>query len=155
MKKCTSIIMLVILFGCKSHNNNPTQEVTFFSNGKVSAINNYVNDSMDGQQLEFDSSGYLKNQAHYKKGVIDGEAFYYYPNGLIKQNRTWRNNKECGFGDDYWPFRPLELKVYYWFNNDTVQYYQYYNTRGFEVKKWGINPNPGDLKKVYDSSFMK
>lgn len=143
-----SFIIIRMICGCKE-NNKSVQKTSYYNNGNIASIKIYGKDKITSQQILFDSLGFVEEVSQFKNGIQDGEAYYYYPNGLIKSQRTWRNNKQVGYGDDYWSNGRGDIRTLYWYNDDTIQYYKCFDRNGKMIKEAGIHPSMDDYIKLY------
>jgi hypothetical protein len=147
---CLLFLVLFLIYGCKNK-NKPNQEISYYKNGNISTIKSTMSDKITLQKIWLDSSGSLQEISQFKNGLQEGEDYYYYPNGLIKSQRTWRNNKKVGYGDDYWSNGRGGVKILYWYNNDTIQYYKCFDRNGKMIKEEGVHPSMDDYMNVYFS----
>ena len=58
---------------------------TFYTNGQVAKIENYLNDTLNGQLSYFDEKGNIKGRQFYRMGVKVDSSKMYFSNGQVNQ----------------------------------------------------------------------
>ena len=117
--------------------------IEFYLTGFVKSIQTLKNGSAVGQLLSFHENGMLQ-----KKIIVDsnnsanGMAYWFYPNGVLKNIRNYRNQKEVGLGGDYWdkPYGIIQSAVLF---NDSGQviYKMSYDSNGNFINREGRKPD--------------
>ncbi|HVA98390.1 MAG TPA: hypothetical protein VNG53_05805 [Bacteroidia bacterium] len=69
----------------------------YYSNGKIKELQYYINDSLNGLFIDFDSIGRIKKYAYYKDGKLDGLSTSYFSNGNIEESCNYKDDKKQGF----------------------------------------------------------
>jgi antitoxin component YwqK of YwqJK toxin-antitoxin module len=56
---------------------------TFYSNGKIKALENYKNDTLEGSNFSYGPNGNLRAKSFYHKGIMIDSFIMYHSNGQI------------------------------------------------------------------------
>ena len=64
---------------------------TYYSNGQVAKIENYFNDTLNGQISYFDEKGKIKGKTFYNMGVKVDSSKMYFPNGQANMEE-WKDS---------------------------------------------------------------
>jgi antitoxin component YwqK of YwqJK toxin-antitoxin module len=64
---------------------------------RVAMIQNYVNDVLEGEEIEYFEDGTVKSKGTYVKGIKQGEFITYHPNGIKMIVDTYKNGKKHGY----------------------------------------------------------
>ncbi len=87
---------------------------SYFSNGKVSAIEHYFNGHFDDDKKIYYSNGQLYKNIVYKHGNRQNESVTYFPSGQIKTKSTFRDDELHGLKLTYHKNGNIrEEKTYY------------------------------------------
>lgn len=54
---------------------------TYYTNGQIAKIENYLNDTLNGQLVYYDDKGNIKGKLFYRMGVKADSSKMYFPNG--------------------------------------------------------------------------
>ena len=123
----------------KATNKKNGMVVTYFSDGKIQNILNYLNDSLNGEAISFYSNGFIEKKVVYNKGIINGPYYSFYSSGRIKEYRNWIFGKKGGYGEDYWE-KSGDIKTIYFSKNDSLTYEREFDSLGFVIKTSGRMP---------------
>ena len=113
--------------------------ITYFSDGKIQNIVNYLNDSLNGEVISFYSNGFIEKKVVYNMGVINGPYYSFYPSARIKEYRNWIFGKKEGYGEDYWESSG-DIKAIYFSKNDILTYKRQFDSLGFVIRTTGVMP---------------
>ena len=69
---------------------------TFYEEGEVYEIKNWINGVENGKWEQFYTNGHLIMSTTYKKGILSGKYIYYYPNGKVDFEGNYKNNLKVG-----------------------------------------------------------
>ncbi|MEI6950340.1 hypothetical protein V9K67_24375 [Paraflavisolibacter sp. H34] len=97
-------------------------QVNYYYSGGVSSVLNYLKGRMDGEQVYFYDNGFVEQKFTIKNGVKNGFWYYYYPSGAMKSSRYCINDKEVLYGADYWDDTLNLIKASLHFNDRGLIY---------------------------------
>ena len=69
---------------------------TYYSNGKVSAIQNFKDFYFDGDIIYYDEEGQSIRKISYEQGVRHGDTYHYYADGQTKKIVPYQHSEEHG-----------------------------------------------------------
>lgn len=64
---------------------------TYYINGQVAKVENYLNDTLNGQLFYFDEKGKIKGKLFYRMGVKVDSSKLYFPNGQAN-TEEWKDS---------------------------------------------------------------
>jgi antitoxin component YwqK of YwqJK toxin-antitoxin module len=70
--------------------------LSFFENGSLECMHQYVGGVFHGLQKSYYLSGKLKSEIPYKRGILDGIVKLYYDNGSMRREISFRDGKRFG-----------------------------------------------------------
>jgi antitoxin component YwqK of YwqJK toxin-antitoxin module len=108
---------------------------TYYKNGAIAIIENYINDTLNGPKLYFYPSGKIEGKYSYKKGIEIDSAKHYFENGNLNFEE-YRDKSGILNG---------EFKIYFE-NGNLSQLGNYKNSKFHGIEK--IFSEEGSLKTV-------
>ena len=72
----------------------------YYKTGILRAVSNFINDTLNGEYIDFDSLGNIKYIEQYKSNKLDGDCKYFYTNGNIKRVENYKDG-QMSFGKCY------------------------------------------------------
>tara|TARA_Y100000768_G_C23963301_1_gene676560 strand:+ start:159 stop:1337 length:1179 start_codon:yes stop_codon:yes gene_type:complete len=86
------------------YNNLPYgQEVTYYPNGDVFQIREYIDGKIHGFFIEFHPNKSIQRIGYYRHGEKSGEWKYYSENGLLSKKENYKNGSLHGGFETYFP----------------------------------------------------
>jgi antitoxin component YwqK of YwqJK toxin-antitoxin module len=64
---------------------------TYYTNGQIAKIENYLNDTLNGQFVYFDEKGKIKGKLFYRMGLKVDSSQMYFPNGKVNLEE-WKDS---------------------------------------------------------------
>ena len=62
---------------------------SFFPNGRLAFIQHWVNDTLNGEVVNYYLNGNVINKGYYKKGEPNDSFIFYYEDGRVRQRSFW------------------------------------------------------------------
>ncbi len=132
---------------------------TYFENGRLAKIENYLNDTLHGQNITYRPSGQYYIRCNYHKGALVDSFFIYHPNGNLNSAEFIdKNGKHQGvfkIYHDNGQLRQLgqmvdghldgEIKMFY--QSGKLKEVNYYRQRQ-KTGKWIWLSENGDTTKI-------
>jgi antitoxin component YwqK of YwqJK toxin-antitoxin module len=120
--------------------------IWYFEKGTISSKVNYINDIQNGIREDYFPNGNLKSKVNYKNDKKQGLAIWYFENGGVSAKENYVEDIKDGNSKNYFPNGKLSINRL--FENDSIIYYQKYDSLGNKLKEYRkIKIIPG--KEVY------
>lgn len=95
--------------------------ITYFENGDISVSGFFKDDARDKKWTFYDETTHkITAIENYVSNVLEGEQFYYYPDGTLKLKGSYKNNQRIGFWEQYTPDGKLEVQNIFLEGKDTI-----------------------------------
>lgn len=140
-----SCILIVILISCGDNpkstgtlvdNKKQGEWKTYYSNGRLLKIENFVNDTLDGKQTIYSDNGNVYTSTTYRMGIQTDSFLHYFSNGKVNvQEWADSNGRKQGL-----------FKVFY--ENGELSQIGYFKDNHLDdsVKTFYKNGNPKTLE---------
>jgi len=118
--------------------------------GKLKETAEFKNDQLNGlRQLYNDSTKQIIIVENYKNNSFEGEYLSYHPNGELKQKGQYVNNKMSGLWKYYYPTGALKEAVQFKNNKEEGPYKAYHQNGQLKAEGTYENENRQGPWKVY------
>lgn len=126
---------------------------TFYPDGTVSSVANYLNDTLEGQKLWYFENGKIEIEENFKKGNYHGVFKAYFEDGTILQEGAYEDNMPFGEWLSYYANGKLKERVTF-ANGYENGPFEEYSESGVISSRGVYNDGPKEegLLELFDSS---
>ena len=69
---------------------------TFYPDGSISSVSNFINDTLDGQKFWYFENGQIEIEENFTMGLYNGPFVAYFEDGNLLQKGTFENDLPTG-----------------------------------------------------------